>query len=303
MDATIRMMAFALLDRLRMESGGPIAWRALSRGFDFKGRRVPLVGPQGIFKPAVLREVPLSILTVPVEEGQPRPYDDVIGYDGSILYRLRGTDPEHHNNVWLRRAMLRRVPLVYFHGIREGLYSAAYPAFVTDEVRDELAFRVEIDDVRYAMEHQFGGVAESQEDGRRRYVTTVTCRRIHQEGFRARVLTAYSGSCAVCLLRHTVLLDAAHILPDRHERGLPVVSNGLSLCKIHHAAFDLDILGIRPDLVVEIREDILREKDGPMLQHGLQERHGKPLMKVPMRADKRPNIEHLEARYEQFRRA
>lgn len=296
-------MTFGLLDRLRMESGGPIGWKALSRGFDFEGRRVPLVGPQGIFKPWVLREVPLSILTVPIEEGQPRPYEDEIGDDGSILYRLRGTDPEHHNNVWLRRAMLRRVPLVYFHGIREGLYSAAYPAFVTDEVPDQLAFRVEIDDVRFAMEHQPAGVAEAQEDGRRRYVTTVACRRIHQEGFRARVLSAYSGSCAVCLLRHSELLDAAHILSDRHEKGLPLVSNGLSLCKIHHAAFDLNILGIRPDLVVEIREDILLEKDGPMLKHGLQDRHGKRLMKVPSRADKRPNTEHLEERYEQFRMA
>jgi putative restriction endonuclease len=48
------------------------------------------------------------------------------------------------------------------------------------------------------------------------------------------------------------------------------VSNGLALCKLHHAAFDGHILVLRPDLIVEIREDILREKGGPMLGHGLR---------------------------------
>jgi len=34
------------------------------------------------------------------------------------------------------------------------------------------------------------------------------------------------------------LLDAAHITPDTHPEGEPIVSNGLSLCKLHQAAFD-----------------------------------------------------------------
>jgi hypothetical protein len=29
-------------------------------------------------------------------------------------------------------------------------------------------------------------------------------------------------------------------------------------------------LGIRPDLVVEVRRDVLEETDGPMLKYGLQ---------------------------------
>ena len=35
-----------------------------------------LIGPQGIFKPAVLPEMPLSITTVPIKLGQARPYED-----------------------------------------------------------------------------------------------------------------------------------------------------------------------------------------------------------------------------------
>ena len=85
-------------------------------------------------------------------------------------------------------------------------------------------------------------------------------------------------------------------------RGQPFVSNGLALCKIHHAAFDANILGIRPDHVVEIRMDVLREKDGPMLQHGLQELHRRRLLVVPRRRELQPNPEYLAERYERFRR-
>ena len=60
----------------------------------------------------------------------------------------------------------------------------------------------------------------------------------------------------VCRLRHWELLDAAHILPDKHPLGEPVVPNGLALCKLHHAAFDADILGVRPDLRIERRDQV-----------------------------------------------
>ena len=30
-----------------------LQWTLLYRGFDFQGRRVPVIGPQGIFKPAM----------------------------------------------------------------------------------------------------------------------------------------------------------------------------------------------------------------------------------------------------------
>ena len=38
--------------------------------------------------------------------------------------------------------------------------------------------------------------------------------------------------------------------------------NVLSLCKIHHAAYDKNILGISPDYQVKVRIDILDEVDG-----------------------------------------
>jgi len=70
--------------------------------------------------------------------------------------------------------------------------------------------------------------------------------RLHQEGFdngtwRHTVSTAQSAD-----YRHAELLEAAHILPDGHPKVSQCVQ-WPGLCKLHHAAFDLNILGISPD--------------------------------------------------------
>ncbi|HEV8609903.1 MAG TPA: HNH endonuclease [Thermoanaerobaculia bacterium] len=120
--------------------------------------------------------------------------------------------------------------------------------------------------------------------------------------FRQRVLRAYRERCAVCRLTHRELLDAAHILPDEHPKGEPIVSNGLALCKLHHAAFDSYILGVRPDLTVEIRLDVLHEGDGPMLRHGLQGFQGSRII-VPSSMMQRPKSDFLAERYDLFKKA
>ena len=119
-DAAVRNAAFEWL-RAQVDSVGDVLPRALlAQGFEFNGHRVPLVSPQGIFKPKVLSDAPLSITTVP--DG---PYDDTIGPSGLLRYRYRGTDPEHPDNRRLRFAMHERLPLVYFHGVFRGKYVAA----------------------------------------------------------------------------------------------------------------------------------------------------------------------------------
>ena len=125
---------------------------------------------------------------------------------------------------------------------------------------------------------------------------------MHQVVFRERVLRAYSEQCAICRLHHEGLLDAAHILPDGHPKGEPVVPNGLALCKLHHAAFDHHFLGVRPDLTVELRPDVLREPDGPMLKYGLQGFQDARLI-LPHNPALHPNREFVEERYGMFRKA
>ncbi|MDF1500081.1 MAG: HNH endonuclease [Anaerolineales bacterium] len=79
-------------------------------------------------------------------------------------------------------------------------------------------------------------------------------------------------------MRHRQLLDAAHIIPDVEARGDPTVSNGLALCKLHHAAFDSFMIGISPDCEVFVWENILHEVDGPILVHSLQGWHGQAIL-------------------------
>ncbi|HKB16190.1 MAG TPA: HNH endonuclease, partial [Planctomycetota bacterium] len=175
-----------------------------------------------------------------------------------------------------------------------------WPVYVVHDAPTQLEFRVKAD-MRGAIRPS-GGVAEPGAEAVRSYVTVSVQKRGHQERFRARVLSAYARRCAVCRLRHEELLDAAHILPDGHPRGDPVVPNGLSLCKLHHGAFDSNLLGVRPDLVVQIRPDVLREEDGPVLIHGIQEAHGKTIL-VPRNEPLRPDRDRLAERFEEFKRA
>jgi putative restriction endonuclease len=300
LDQAIRNAAFSFLTEQTRLHGDVLPRDLLAAGFRYGDQRVPLLGPQGIFKPRLL-EVPLSITTAPVVEGREPPYADELDAHGRLTYRYRGTDPQHRDNVGLRLAMERQVPLVYFSGVVPGRYVAAWPVYVVGDDSGSLAFSVLVDSPE-ALWPWRADRASLATEGRRQYVTQVTQRRLHQEAFRWRVLRAYRECCAVCRLRHAELLDAAHILPDGHPKGEPVVPNGLALCKLHHAAFDNHILGVRPDLIVEVRQDILGEADGPMLKFGLQGFHLQPLH-APRARELRPSAEFLAERFELFRKA
>lgn len=197
--------------------------------------------------------------------------------------------------------MERQRPLVYFHGLAEGQYCPSWPVYVVGDEPAALQFRVAMDDAG-SIGTNHAGVGEGTEDLRRQYITVAARHRLHQCAFRVRVLRAYRQTCALCRLRHDELLDAAHIVADSDPHGEPVVANGLALCKLHHAAFDRDFLGIRPDCVVEIRRDILEETDGPMLLHGLQGFHGRSIW-TPHDSRDKPRPDLLEMRYERFREA
>jgi len=82
-------------------------------------------------------------------------------------------------------------------------------------------------------------------------------------------------------------------------RGFPTTPNGLALCKIHHAAYDQNILGVSPDYKVSINREVLSEVDGPMLKRGLQEMHCRTIM-LPARKVDRPDRELLAWWWERF---
>jgi putative restriction endonuclease len=300
-DIAIRRQAFQWLESQVGIYGEVLPRPILQQGFAFQGKQIRLIGPQGIFKPRYM-ELPISITTVPSG-----PYDDEFGYEGLLLYRYRGIDPSHKDNVGLRHAMRLGIPLIYFSRIIPGKYMATWPVFIIADNPSKLTFNVAVDKVQtsdFRIINKIGeGYQQQPEDiFRRSYATREFRQRLHQSSFRERVLRAYRNQCALCKLRHRELLDAAHILPDAEPEGEPLVSNGLSLCKLHHAAFDRYFVGLREDYVVEVRPDILNETDGPMLIHGLQKIHGTKII-VPRLTELRPNPEFLNIRYERFRAA
>jgi putative restriction endonuclease len=294
-DARLRAAMFDHLDRLLATSPDGALSSADINTFTFDGKPLRLTVQTGIWKPAGL-EAALTIRTTFTRSDQPPPYEDAMGDDGLVHYKYRGTDPNHADNRGLRYAMVNGLPLAYFIGVAKSVYVPRYPVWLVDEDSAQHEFAVAVDEGQRFVD--LTSLAMPQ----RAYVERLTRARLHQPVFRARVLRAYGDRCAMCRLHHGALLDAAPIVPDGEPKGDPVVPNGLALCKIHHAANDVNLLGVRPDLVVDVAPSIRDEKDGPMLLHGLQEMAGARLV-VPRERAARPDAERLAYRYEQFRDA
>lgn len=294
-DGRLRAAVFSWLgDRVLLHGPGNLTYAEI-QSFTFEGKPVPLKDRvKGIWKPASLTSA-LSITTTYRPPGVARPYDDLVHeHDGLLRYKWNGIERDEATNRALRSAMHSGVPLVWFFGVGKGVFKPVFPVFVVDEDEKNKQFIIDLDAPQNSANDE--GIAE---EFLRRYLKIETRQRLFQAVFRGTVMRAYRGSCAVCSLQHGRLLDAAHIIPDKDDDGIASVVNGMALCKIHHAAFDVGILGIRPDLVVQIQPELLREVDGPMLRYGLQEMHGKRI-NVPSAKAERPRADLLERAYDRF---
>lgn len=79
-------------------------------------------------------------------------------------------------------------------------------------------------------------------------------------------------------------------------RRAPLVTNGLAVCKIHHAAYDHDLMSVTPSYRVLVHKAILQEIDRPMLRHGLQEVHDLAIA-LPRRLAEQPDRDLLARRH------
>src|SRR5215831_1771844 len=159
--------------------------------------------------------------------------------------KLRSTTSTGSNspdNRWLLDAMQHQIPIIYFLGTSPGRYQPIIPTFIVgwhpEHLRVQLAFAAIV-----------GASAQAAppDAPERRYALREIKARLHQASFRDAVLAAYGGRCAISHLPEPRLLDAAHIIMDSDEQlGHPIVSNGLPLTKLHHAAFDSHLIGSTP---------------------------------------------------------
>jgi putative restriction endonuclease len=304
-DAQLRQLAFDSVVRRAAIGGGVLDGIDLREGFEFGGERIPLINPQrGIFKPRQMTGL-LSIRTVFPRQGGRVWYDDqreahrqIYGGDETVEYVFMGTDPNSADNRWLREAMENQTPIIYFLGTSPGHYQPIIPTFIVgwhpDRLRVELAFGSVVG---------ASAQAASPTAPERRYALREVKARLHQASFRDAVLAAYDGRCAISHLPEPRLLDAAHIVMDQHEQlGQPIIPNGLPLTKIHHAAFDANLIGINPDFRIHVADRLLEIHDGPFLELGLKRIAGTQIV-MPRRAIDRPDRDRLAVRFEEFERA
>lgn len=299
-DDRLRVAAFAYLNSLRAQFGDRLTSQQLA-AFEFEGKPLSLLQHMRGIRTVSGLEAALSIRTTYAARPEDRPYEDGEGPDGYLRYKWRGTDADAFDNVALRRAMELSRPLMYFMGIGPGQFVALYPIWLVGEESGQHQFVVAIDETMREQWQDAVFLHPADQALRREYAERTVRARLHQRAFRERVLLAYGTQCALCRLRHVELLDAAHIKEDS-DGGEPVVPNGVAMCAIHHRAFDAQVLGIRPDYIVEIRSDVLEESDGPTLRHAFQGLHLESLV-VPRRQAAQPDRELLEERFDSFRRA
>lgn len=292
-DDDVRSSCFASLDVLSARFGDEIPYpRALSEGFAFRGRRVPFLSTQkGIFR-AAAQTGPAALS---IQTSWKSPYGDA-AVDAGYLYAYRAGSIDQPDNRALRAAFQLHVPIIHFVATRPNYYKPIYPCFGAED--DPVTRRVLVSPGKMVAPLEEREPVSVDNPIERRYVFRETRVRVHQARFRARVVPAYGERCAICRLREARLLDAAHIVGDLEEQGEAQVSNGLSLCSIHHRAFDHDLVAVTPDYEVRVARRLLEDEDGPMLEV-LKEFHQKPIV-LPARSSWHPDRERLAEQFARF---
>jgi len=278
-DQALRAAAFAKVVKLQARYGNEIPARELSAGFSFQGETIPLTSrAEGIYHPAG-HPAALSIKTTMPRKGRTNPYEDqLLPGTGTFRYAYKAQGGlDNHANRSLRVAQSEGLPLVYFWALAPGIYAAVMPVFVTHDDRTGREFHVVPGNTLYDRERTDDVRALLCAEPDRKYALGMVKQRLHQRSFRQLVLSAYQHRCAMCSIRFDEFLEAAHIVPDRYELGWPSVRNGLSLCSLHHGAFDRHLVDVDDDLRIRVSDDLLRRKDGPIFEAAFLRRHGQRL--------------------------
>lgn len=283
-----------LIDKIiyKANEGDGMLSRAELGNFSYAGQSIRVIDPQGgIWNPGAswsLGEELRATLSINTTKSGKYEDQEIAGGLWRYDYQSGGSAGK---NTKMRKAMELQLPVIWFVQQDSGRY-VPYRVFIINDFPDE-GYCLIAPDLSLATASRSESLIE------KRYAERIMRQRLHQPAFRARVISAYQTKCAICRLGHGRLLDAAHITPDSDETSSTSVTNGLSLCKIHHASYDINILGIDVDYTVHVRKDILSESDGPMLEHGIKKMDGIKLW-IPKSPTEKPDPERLKARFETF---
>lgn len=290
-----RALRIAIFDRLSqiVDAKGGALTRSDLADFEIDGRKLPLIDRnRGIRNPQSFRST-LSILSKPDS-----PYADEIVGESLFAYDYREGRVDAGDNVKLRNSFVTQLPLILLRWIKVGeiRYIPVFPVYVVADDPDKRRIILALDERLRDVEDPL-----HLSPLERRYAQRVTKMRLHQPQFRSRVMLAYSNTCAICRLARPQLLEAAHIIADNEQHATADINNGLSLCKIHHAAYDRNLLGISPDFRIHVGAELMSKRDeGPILRYALQDLDGAPLT-MPTNRNHQPSRDSLAERFDQFR--
>lgn len=93
-------------------------------------------------------------------------------------------------------------------------------------------------------------------------------RRKRDPVFRKVVNDAYENRCAMCGIQ-LGLIEAAHIVPHANDEGTDDVGNGVSLCVLHHKAYDNGLIYFDQNLKIKYNNDKLNYLTKYRLDAGL----------------------------------
>ena len=292
-DDDVRSSCFAALDVLQAQHGPELPSRVCLTPGSTSAAAAPLLEPAyGIYRAANVQRGPAA-LSINSAFAQER-YQDQGTADG-VLYRYQDGPIDQSLQPWLREAHALDVPLVYFVGTRPNWYRPEYPAFVEDDTR--------ANDRCSSLSER---CAARLTNARRCTSATRSSGATSSAGQAEDPPSAVPRRRTSCVPRSVRDLHAQRDPPARRSthhrrrggRGRATVSNGVSLCSIHHRAFDEDLVGISADYNVHVSRRLLDDEDGPMLEL-LKRFHGGEIL-VPNRRAWQPKRERLALRFERF---
>ena len=139
---------------------------------------------------------------------------------------------------------------------------------------------------------------ESTEDFEEETSYALQVSRKKQGFFRNSILASYHSTCCISGVKFDKLLIASHIIPwskNKKQRLNP--SNGLCLSVLYDKVFDLGLITVTPDFVVEVSPKLKEMANDPFSQKNLHSIHGRkirlPEKFVPIRDFLEYHNEHI----------
>jgi len=144
------------------------------------------------------------------------------------------------------------------------------------------------------VEREFVDTSADAAQVSRRFRLVETLRALRDARFRPEVLQAYSHQCALCPISLN-LVDAAHIIPVKRPHSTDEVTNGLALCRLHHAAYDAGLVGVKSDYSILLNPRVVERLGELNFLHGLADFKAllRSRIRHPAEPEVRPNPEYL----------